>query len=103
MNDEHEPLLRTSEARQSCVSLPVLISNRLDRLVKRLEREGIQTSRKDLIAALVLAAPEQPEALLTLSLRYGKATTKDAALHDEPDATVLNFDRQKPGRRPRTA
>jgi hypothetical protein len=62
MIEKQEPLLRTSESRQSCVSLPVLVSNRLDRLVERLEREGIHTSRKDLIAALVPAAPEEPEA-----------------------------------------
>jgi hypothetical protein len=61
------------------------------------------SSRKDLTAALILSAPEDAAVLLDLSLRYGKASTKDAALQDEPAGTVLNFDRQKPGRRPRTA
>lgn len=98
---EDNRLLRASEARQSCITLPVLVSNRLDRLVERVEREGIQTSRKDLIAALILAAPEDSKALLDLSLRYGKATTKDAALRDEPEGTVVSLERRKPGRRPR--
>lgn len=103
MSNDEPPLLRTSEARQSCVVLPVLISNRLDRLVKRLERAGIQTSRKDLIAALILEAPEDPEALVKLSLTYGSATIDAAALEDEPEGTVLNFERHRPGRRPRSA
>jgi len=103
MSNDENRLLRTSEARQTLFNLPVALSNRLDRLVERVEGEGIHTSRKDLIAALVLAAPEDAAELLKLSLGYGKATVKDAALQDEPEATVLDFQQRKPGRRPRRA
>jgi hypothetical protein len=99
--DEETRLLRSSEARQNSFVLPVAVSNRLDRLVERAEQQGIQTSRKDLVAALILTAPEDPPLLLELSLRYGKATTRDAALDGEPETIVLHLVRPRPGRRPR--
>ncbi len=93
--------LRETEERSIGVSVPLPLSRRLDLLVKRAERAGARAYRKDIVAALILAAPEEPEELLQLFTRYRTATAADAGLADEPGATVLRLQRPKPGRRPR--
>lgn len=93
--------LRDSESRQSLFNLPVALSHRLDKLAELTSQAGVRAHRVDVIAALILAAPEDPDALLKLHLTYGKARVKDAAVKDEPAADVLVTSRAKPGRRPR--
>jgi hypothetical protein len=97
-----ERTLRDSESRSCLFNLPVALSHRLDRLVELTSDAGVRAHRVDVIAALILAAPEGSDALLKLHLDYGKARVKDATVHDEPVANVLHIDRAKPGRRPRT-
>ena|ERR1700741_1234570 len=97
--DPSQPL-RDTEERPIGVAVPVPLSRRLDLLVRRAEAAGARAFRKDLVAALILAAPEEPEELLELFLRYRKATAADAAIEQDA-ADVLQLDRAKPGRRPR--
>jgi hypothetical protein len=96
-----EELLREAEERQVGVSLPLQISRRLDRLVSLANSEGLRVFRKDLVAALVLAAEEDPKKLADLVLELGKAKNRDAMAPDERRAEILQFDRPRPGRRPR--
>ena len=57
--------------------------------------------RKDLVAALILAAPENEDELADLVLRYRKAAAEDAALGAGSSGEVLQLRPDKPGRRPR--
>jgi hypothetical protein len=93
--------LRDAEQTSIGLTVPVPLSQRLDRLVNRAEQAGARVYRKDLVAALILAAPETPDELFQLFTRYRTATAADAALADEPRAQVLRLERPKPGRRPR--
>ena len=103
--DEIDPSrpLQDTEERSIGVSLPVPLSRRLDLLVERAERAGARAYRKDIVAALILAAPENSQELLELFTRYRKATAGDARLAGEPRAAVLRLQRAKPGRRARGA
>jgi hypothetical protein len=69
-------LLQDTEERPIGISLPVPLSKRLDLLVERAERAGARAYRKDILAALILAAPEDPEELLDLFSRYRRATAE---------------------------
>lgn len=94
-------LLQDTEERPIGISLPVPLSKRLDLLVERAERAGARAYRKDILAALILAAPEDPEELLDLFSRYRRATAAEASFAGEPRSTVLRHQRRKPGRRVR--
>lgn len=98
--DPSKPL-REAEERPIGVSVPAPLSKRLDRLVAATEGAGVRVYRKDLVAALILAAPEDPDELLKLYLRYRRAKASEAGMGDGEDATVLELQRPKPGRRPR--
>lgn len=98
--DPDEPL-RDAEERPIGVSIPVPLSRRLDALVERAASAGPRVYRKDLVAALLLAAPEDPDDLADLVLRFGRAKARDASLSGDQDGTVLELARPKPGRRPR--
>jgi hypothetical protein len=104
-HDEINPdeALHEAEERQVGVSLPIQISHRLDRLVTLATSGGLRVYRKDLVAALVLSAAEDPDKLTELLLRLGKAKNRDAMADDEQGAKVLRLERPKPGRRPRRA
>jgi hypothetical protein len=79
----------------------VPLSQRLDELVGTVESAGQRAFRKDVVAALIFAAPEDPDELAGLLVRYRKATAGDAALRGRDAATVLSLARPKPGRRSR--
>lgn len=96
-------LLHEIEERPIGISLPIPLSRRLDLLVERAEQAGARAYRKDILGALILAAPETPEELLDLFSRYRTATAGDASLADQPQSTVLRDQRHKPGRRVRSA
>jgi hypothetical protein len=98
---EPSDLLRETVERSIGVTVPVPLSQRLDRLVLRAEEAGARVYRKDLVAALILAAPESPAELLALFTRYRQARAVDAALADDKAGEVLRLERAKPGRRPR--
>lgn len=84
------------------VTLPLPLSRRLDLLVERLESEGAHAYRKDVIAALILAAPESGKELAGLVRRYRRALARDANVGQDA-ALVLDGRRPKPGRRPRAS
>lgn len=84
------------------VSLPLPVSRRLDLLVECLEDEGGRAYRKDLVGALILAAPESGQELDELVRRYRRALARDAKVAGDA-AAVLDGRRPRPGRRPKSA
>lgn len=95
-------LLRKAEERAIGVGIPLPLSRRLDALVEAAEeKSGSRVYRKDLVAALVLAASEDPQALADLVATYRTAKVRDAGLADVPDANVLQLRPPAPGPRRR--
>jgi hypothetical protein len=93
--------LRDSAERGVSMDWPLAISERLDALVELAEDEGENTSRKELTAALLLAAPEIGEELSVLLKTYRRALARDALLSPDSAGDVIKFEQRKPGRRPR--
>jgi hypothetical protein len=55
-------------------AIPVPVDRELDALVERAKRQGERTSRRELVAALILAAPHSPDALAEILRSYRRAT-----------------------------
>lgn len=78
--------------------LPGPISLRIDSLVE-VAREHRVAYRHDVVGALILAAPADPETLATSCLEYREATAGEAALPGRPMVTVLSRESPKAGPR----
>jgi hypothetical protein len=100
--------LQSTPERDVTFQLPAIVSHRLDLLVQRLEVRGTDrsgrpvtqraTSRKELLAALILAAePDQLQALLE---RYRRATAGAAMIPAVPDGRWVQVPARSPGIRP---
>lgn len=99
--------LCTSPERDVTFQLPAVVSHRLDLLVQSLERKGPDaqgrqvtqrtTTRKELLAALILATDEQ--ALESLLTRYRDARV-GAALIPAKDKGRTSLPARRPGIRP---
>jgi hypothetical protein len=92
------PLLHCGERRVG-LDLPPPIDARIDALRQEVEAAGERTNRKELVAALLLAAPSDAEELARLLKRYRLARVRDAALVPDEHADVIAFPRQRPGPR----
>ena len=64
--------------------------------------EPHRPTKADLIAALILAAPEDPHELVALISAYGRATVGDALLARPADGEVIEFARRTSGPRRRS-
>ncbi len=83
------------------LALAVPLSERLDALVRLVEASGDRTSRKELIAALILAAPTEGEDLAGFVRLYRKALARDALLDPGAAPDQLALEVRKPGPRRR--
>lgn len=83
------------------LALPDVVSARLDALVEKANAAGARTSRKELIASLVLAAEAREEELGAAVRRYRTARARDTLVDGGADVTILNFAPRKPGPRVR--
>jgi hypothetical protein len=97
-----EAKLTSCVERSITLGLPGPLNERLDRLVELADDEGARTNRKELVAALVLAAPESATQLADAVIALRKAKASDAAVSGDL-ASVLEFRRHQPGPRPRAA
>ena len=97
--DPADPLAEAA-AYQIGVAVPGPLSARLDALVRCVHNAGQQTNRKELLAALVLAAPENQDGLQKLLRSYRLATIADAFVADEDPDTFLQPERPRGPRRP---
>jgi hypothetical protein len=96
-------LLRDCPEDQIGISIPTPLNARLDSLVERADRVGELTSRKELLAALLLAAPDEGHALSMLIRTYRTARAADAVPSGIDPADVLRERERKPGPRTRRA
>jgi hypothetical protein len=83
------------------IGMPAPLSGRLDGLVELADSEGASTSRKELLAALLLAAPEKGAELADLVRRYRTASVAEAMIAGQADARFLRLERRPPGPRAR--
>ena len=83
------------------VVLPAVISDRLDSLVVLVEDAGERTSRKELMAALILERSAVGEDLATMLRRYRRAAVRDALVRAHPDAKSILLAARQPGPRRR--
>lgn len=95
-----ETPLADLEERSVGLALSAPLSARLDALVGLVVESGDRTSRKELIAALILAAEPNGEDLAGLVRAFRKALTRDT-LVDSECVTEVSQERHKPGPRRR--
>lgn len=96
-----DALLADLDERSVGLALAAPLSERLDALVRLVEASGDRTSRKELVAALILAAPPDGEELAKRVRAYRMALARDTLLDpdDAPDHLALEI--RKPGPRRR--
>ena len=83
------------------LSLPVPITARLDLLVELAEQAGERTSRKEIVATCILAAPDGADELVRW-LRIDRKSPADSAYTSGARvADVLELRPARPGPRPR--
>lgn len=93
--------LRECPERSVGLALPFPLSDRLDALVDVvLSADGV-TSRKELLAALILAAPPDGDTLNELIAAVRRAKAKDALLGAARAMSFLTYAELPPGPRPR--
>jgi hypothetical protein len=82
------------------LSLPGPLTGRLDGLVELAHAAGERTNRKEIVSALLLAAPESPQGIADTIRRYRAATVRDAMIEGQDEQRFRDPDRPS-GPRPR--
>lgn len=93
--------LARCEPQQISVEIPSPLNARLDALVRMADEEGAATSRRELVAALILGAPTSGRRLAAAVIRLRKARAAEAGVPGVPLAEVLELKSHPPGPRPR--
>lgn len=93
--------MRTCEEKQIGISIPTPLDARLDALVRRANAAGESTSRKELLAALLLDAPENPDQLTRALRAYRTARADQVVVDGDPPGRYLTEAEKRPGPRPR--
>ncbi len=93
--------LRDCAEEQAGVWLPGPLNARLDALVESANDAGENTSRKELLATLLLESPTEGSNLVAAIRRYRTARAREAVPPGVPQARVLGPRDRKPGPRPR--
>lgn len=81
--------------------MPAPLNARLDALVEVVNCAGENTSRKELLAALVLTASEDPAILAEAIRHYRTAEAREVALTGTDATEFLDPGDRRPGPRPR--
>jgi hypothetical protein len=82
---------------------PSPVSARIDALVSLAGGKGARTNRSELLGALILAAPEDPQELFDRVIEYRQARADAAAIKADSPSNVLEFKRHPRGPRKRSA
>src|SRR2546423_13807018 len=86
------------------VLVPIPLSERLERLTELLYHDGHgHVSRKELVAALLFAATEDPGELAQCLAAYRRARVRNALVGGAPTENVVSFPRRRPGPRNRSS
>ena len=91
------------EAKGAAITWPIPLDNLLDVLVRLADDAGQKTTRKELAAALLLAAPRDGATLANLVTAYRQAKVADVASPAVAGDNVIPFQVRRPGPRPRSA
>ena len=91
------------EAKGAAITWPIPLDNLLDVLVTLADDAGQKTTRKELAAAVVLAAPRDGATLADLVTAYRRAKVVDVAPPEAAGDNVIPFQVRRPGPRPRSA
>ena len=83
------------------VGVPAPLSARLDALVELANRAAANTSRKEVLAAVLLATSAEPEVLAELVRTYRTAHAADAVVEGSDPDRFLRPEPSAPGPRPR--
>lgn len=84
------------------VLVPVPLSERVEKLAELLYREGHgSVPKKELVAALLYAAPAGADELAATLIEYRKATVRQAHVGEPPEGNVVSFPQRSPGPRAR--
>jgi hypothetical protein len=81
------------------IDWPIPIDQRLDELCELADEAGADTTRKELVAALLLASPTTPMKLKSLIDKYRVAEARRAAIVESDEDRVLHIRERKPGRK----
>ena len=95
-----DPLRRADQA-QINISVAAPLNARLDALVSLAEAAGENTSRKEIVSALLLEAPEDGDALAERLRRFRQASVGDAFVAGFDDSFFLDLGPRGPGPRKR--
>ena len=93
--------LAEGEETGAAVDWPVALHHRVDQLVELVESIGERPTRKELVAAVVLAAPEDAARLSKMLRTYRTAGTRDALVNAPSNENVVELRRRGPGPRSR--
>ena len=94
-------LLREVSEDQINISVPGPLNARLDALVELANAAGENTTRKEIVAALLLSAPESGEALADQVRALRRAKDVDATVEGFDVSSFVEPQKQSPGPRPR--
>jgi hypothetical protein len=83
------------------VTVPAPLSDRINALVDLLDAAGERTSRKELIAALILAARPLSDELANTLRAYRRASVRDALVEPDRAGETVQLAPRRPGPRPR--
>src|SRR5216683_1327117 len=83
------------------LTIPAPLSDRINALVDLVDAAGERTSRRELMAALILAARPLTDELTSALRTYRRASVGDASLETNRAAGSFELARRKPGPRPR--
>lgn len=100
--DPNSPL-RAAPERSIGLSLSDPISARVDALVDLIEQHGERTNRKELIAALILAAAPRPNDIGEAIRGYRRALVRDALLDPTQARSAVQLPPRRPGPRRRAS
>jgi hypothetical protein len=96
-----DSLLRDAPEEGIGVTVPAPLSDRINALVDLLDAAGERTSRKELIAALILAARPVSDELADAVRTYRRASVREALTEPERAGDTVQLAPRKPGPRPR--
>lgn len=99
MRIDQDALVLDVATKQPGLRWPIPVDARLDGLVTAANTAGAATNRKELLAALVVAAPARPASLRDAVIKLRVTTVRETALNGSASESYVL---RKPGRPRRT-
>ncbi len=95
-----DALVVTTAQRNSGVSWPLAVDHRLDELLRIAREHGLNTTRKELVAAIVATIQLEPDDMDEMLKRYRRSRVRQILITSTADEEkVITFPRQRSGPR----